>query len=970
MLIRKTLGVCLLASLVSSDSSFLPSNSSAVESELVGPPRGEGAVYVDLSAFLPIRLIVKFVGVTLNPTANNTLRSDIIPAVTNVFQATLGVHRYLATVAVTGVNGLCNGIPVGSSDVWPGFTGDFGIYINTTGTGTTTLGTQSVCMFDAIRGNPLASAFILNKAYLETASRSDIYHEMMRLFGLALGFGSNTYQNAKKNGWIPYDPSEMFRYGLDDFNKTVRYLITPTVVARANQTFGADSYGVPITNKQDSIEWSYRAAMYDLWSDSPANMRVSMTLISLAFFQDLGWYNVNWTMGVNQIFGSGVPKFMSSGCVDSAGMPTSSQFCSGSDLMCDVSLLNKATCSKLNGTDSCPVAVATNTGSCLDPNNYNPAQDLEEFCPECRCFAGTHSRTLPTTLPRPLCHRVVCTATNAKIRIGDTLTDCSVYGGTISLQNLAGYVSCPPFTQLCPSYGCPLDCSGYGVCQQGKCTCDSGSFEDNCNSKLPPGIQSISGTTVTCIANAVLNPTIRKCDCKAGFYYDYVSRTCIACSPYCATCAYSAKLCLSCPASSNSALVGLYGTSCECNKGWFRNDVSGKCEACDSRCDTCVLGAMNCLTCKTSYIALANGQCICPLGTYQDTTTQLCKPCPVGCDSCISATVCTTCLPTLQLQTGKCSCQIGSYIDSTTNQCMKCHYSCSECATVANVCTKCATGLVLDPTYKLCVYGGFTAVKAWKLPEVDTLNTYPTIPIECVLGYSGRDDCKPLTKRGLWFDSSPAVFFLPPNKLSTTAFTLPSNFQFSLWVRPDDAYRDRCMISKVRRGSSDTTLFNFCISPTNTVYLTATMRSLDLATLGKESTIRIETVIKVLHDKWAPLKFKFESAIDYMNRPGTLVSLLINTMVYQLTFFPTVYFEDVLDGSDQRFVLGAQWLWNSAQNTFLGYMGEMAFMPAGVAYPVAPACGAAMCGGYGAALSNCGITETDRTDGSCGPNQT
>jgi hypothetical protein len=168
------------------------------------------------------------------------------------------------------------------------------------------------------------------------------------------------------------------------------------------------------------------------------------------------------------------------------------------------------------------------------------------------------------------------------------------------------------------------------------------------------------------------------------------------------------------------------------------------------------------------------------------------------------------------------------------------------------------------------------------------------------------------------------------------------------------------MLSKVKLGTQETAILTFCLTPTNTVYLTARMRSLDLPTLGEESFIRIETVISIQHDKWAPLRFRLEPGNDYMGRPGTLVSIVIDRMVYQQTFFPTVMFEDIQDNSDQRFIFGAKWQWGGARSPFFGYMGEMAFFPLNLDYPPTPS----------PALSPCSITEVDVLNGGCGKNQT
>ena len=914
-------------------------------------------IAVDLSTYLPIRISVTFVGMTTTATVTEMLKNDLFPAVVNWYAKALGVHRYLATVAVSGVsNDMCNGIPIPAADKFPGFTGDIKIYISTTGTGNEIIGTQDVCLTDINRGNPLAAGFILNKAFLESAQWSEIYRGLMYLFGQSLGFGSNIYRNAKKNGWTLYTDAEMFRTEVDEFNNTVRYVTTPTVLARASQTFFSTKSGVPITNKADRIEWAYKALLYDLWSDAPNSMKVAPTLISLAWFQDLGWYSVNFAMGALPVMGYGLPGFLDKPCVDNNGVPTSSHFCSGSLPMCDVSLLKKSTCSKLQGNSSCPVAVEAPKGNCLDSNNNNPETELEKFCPECRCFLGTHTTGLSPVSLRPICHRVVCSANFAQVRVGDALVNCPTLGGVISVQGITGTLTCPPFIQLCPTYGCPRDCSGAGLCQQGKCICDTGYYEDDCSSKQPPGVKTLPNI---CTANSVYNAATKKCDCAATFYYDYIPKTCVACNPYCATCGYEPDLCLTCPASSNSALVAP-GTTCGCNKGFFRNSVSGKCETCDERCDSCSLGAGNCLTCKATYVFQPNGQCLCPFGTFQDTTVapKVCKACAAGCDTCTSASVCTNCLATFVMKTGVCNCPDGQYTDIASKQCRTCHPSCTKCSTVANDCSECPVGYTKDNTYKVCTKP-FTRVASWQFPLGNWMSSDTSYSFECMKGYAPRDFCKPLTARGLWFDSSPGYYLFAPNKLSATPIILPPTFLFSLWVRPDNNNAERCMLSKAIIGARETAILSFCITPTNTVYLEARMKSLDLSTLGRESVIRIETVISIEYDKWAALKFRLAAGNDYLGRPGTIASILIDQQVYQMTFFPTMMFEDILDNSEQRFLLGAKWQWGGVRSSFFGYMGHMALSPANTDYTVVPV------------LSNCGFKEADTAvNGVCGNNQT
>ena len=62
------------------------------------------------------------------------------------------------------------------------------------------------------------------------------------------------------------------------------------------------------------------------------------------------------------------------------------------------------------------------------------------------------------------------------------------------LRNPANYKenSTKPSTPLLDVL-CPADCSGYGTCKDGKCTCDSGYYENDCSKDItkPPVLKAM-----------------------------------------------------------------------------------------------------------------------------------------------------------------------------------------------------------------------------------------------------------------------------------------------------------------------------------------------------------------------------------------------------------------------------------------------------------------------------------------------
>lgn len=158
--------------------------------------------------------------------------------------------------------------------------------------------------------------------------------------------------------------------------------------------------------------------------------------------------------------------------------------------------------------------------------------------------------------------------------------------------------------------------------------------------------------------------------------------------------------------------------------GNFGNTTNRQCQACSTKCKTCVDNADKCTSCP-SGASLYNDLClsVCPVYTYSD-PSGYCLPCGTDCETCTSNTQCTLCKASSgkYLYGGACvsACPTEHYYpDPATKTCESCPQQCLQCSS-ADVCTQCDTsrftlaggkclcsqaGYIYDPAQDACVSG-------------------------------------------------------------------------------------------------------------------------------------------------------------------------------------------------------------------------------------------------------------------------
>lgn len=197
--------------------------------------------------------------------------------------------------------------------------------------------------------------------------------------------------------------------------------------------------------------------------------------------EDSSWYVANYTVSTEVPFGRGSGcQFARGGCIPDNDKNNWGFHCNTIDTLgCDPSHSFKASCDLLDtSTDSsdsfCPMFVR-GAVDCSEESSQ-PALAGEYYGEGSKCFN--------TDKTEPMCLRAVCNEKDYTIDIhfSDVVFSCSFDGQIIdTMENLR--IECPRIAAVCPTLHCPSNCSGRGVCDEGRdgkhtCICDN-PFDDS-----------------------------------------------------------------------------------------------------------------------------------------------------------------------------------------------------------------------------------------------------------------------------------------------------------------------------------------------------------------------------------------------------------------------------------------------------------------------------------------------------------
>jgi hypothetical protein len=368
------------------------------------------------------------------------------------------------------------------------------------------IGYSITCAYDPSTFQPIATYLKVNKAYME--SSVDNEESLIMLFihevSHSLGFSYEDMQNFRKIDGTSYETSELFTDISIRGLPPQRFLSTPKVKELARKAFDCPTLpGVQLESQGSERialnHWDKRMMFTDYMNPQVLTDNIVYSDITLAVFEDSGWYLPNYTLGnsINFGFQAGC-DFINKKCIFKQ-TAISSEFCFPDDIQgpfgkgrantgtfCDFSLLNYGKCDvfdmgfaipteyqyfsqdSLGGDtfcDFCPVnSKIFNCRGISSPD----IDSGEELGLDSRCFEGTLSISVSGLNSFASCHRVKCFDEYFVVFLGNQNATCAVGTKNIEFQGFYGNLACPEYEKVCKSPPCKANCYG-GTCVNGRC---------------------------------------------------------------------------------------------------------------------------------------------------------------------------------------------------------------------------------------------------------------------------------------------------------------------------------------------------------------------------------------------------------------------------------------------------------------------------------------------------------------------
>ncbi|MFK7897307.1 MAG: leishmanolysin-related zinc metalloendopeptidase [Myxococcota bacterium] len=257
---------------------------------------------------------------------------------------------------------------------------------------------------------------------------------------------------------------------------TVTAVTTPAVVAAAQEQFDCPTLiGAELENQGEGAlsHWEERTFPDELMHpvQGPGLGREVVSAVTLALFEDSGWYEVDYSKAGTMSYGHGLGcEIAVNSCDAYPALYSDEYFCSapaegpshdgdfvgycgvidyGVPLPPEYQYFSDPALGGSLLADFCP-RFSSLPRVCADP--AATGGPLEFFGPGSKAFrSGASSEAYPSTTS--LCHESICGAGVLSIRVGAEWLDCPVAGGRIDFPGSAVAVECPRFGAYCSTCG-------------------------------------------------------------------------------------------------------------------------------------------------------------------------------------------------------------------------------------------------------------------------------------------------------------------------------------------------------------------------------------------------------------------------------------------------------------------------------------------------------------------------------------
>jgi hypothetical protein len=462
------------------------------------------------SEWQPLRIHIEYISMNVSSEQQDILQNQIIPGAVQYWESALNVKRSSGNLILNGTDE-CIYVTVPDEHKTEGVDADVILYVTSGSNDPSVVGWAAYCVQDLSTGQPVAGQFHIDTTLWDTFTTEDLLSVTIHELAHALAFNPNLFSSWVKPNGVNYNINEVYSVATVR-GKEVVTLITPRVQAAARSHFNCSTLnGVELESSGGpgtaGAHWEKRIMYNEFMTGDTGKQDVVYSKITLALFEDSGWYKPNYDYTTALIYGKSQGcDFITTKCVVNS-VPQFDVFCNNSTQQpaCDFQHLSKGTCNLADmvepipseyqyfgtttrgGTDLmidyCPVVKAYSYGNCRGigiEQTYLASNYGEKACENCRCIEGTFNKSGEVSV-HATCHEIECFDTYALVNIGDVQVQCPFIGGSVKAKGYEGYVNCPDSSILCDPMPCMNNCYGIGFCKQGVCQCDDGSTGGDCS---------------------------------------------------------------------------------------------------------------------------------------------------------------------------------------------------------------------------------------------------------------------------------------------------------------------------------------------------------------------------------------------------------------------------------------------------------------------------------------------------------
>jgi hypothetical protein len=313
------------------------------------------------------------------------------------------------------------------------------------------------CQFDADTGRPIVGFINLNPAKLDSLTQNfpTVVHELFHVLGF-------------KESVFPRFVNDLTMPALNKSDPDRPFLQSPKVLERARIHFNCSSLtGAPMEPAAD--HWKKTVFGDDLMTAAVGQRFPPLSYITLAAFEDSGWYTVDYRRASSLVFGRSLGcSFVEQRC--ETRILDGYSPCGTAKRACAFDQRSYGACPEYSALlGDC--LIPSNTVSCVDGLGGADAE-LDTPGPDSRCFGVNDvAHCLIARCESPTDLRVVWK--------GQTYSCVGDQPRIVKLVN-GSELRCPSALDLC---GCK--CQNGGVCLRGHCSCLPGRDGSLCELTLP-----------------------------------------------------------------------------------------------------------------------------------------------------------------------------------------------------------------------------------------------------------------------------------------------------------------------------------------------------------------------------------------------------------------------------------------------------------------------------------------------------